>query len=185
MARDDGPLRRGRAVYIRHPTPSDADAFIAAVHRSRALHRPWVSPPADAKTFAAFVATADRPQTQRMLVCLQDGGDLVGAANLSQIFYGPFRNAYLGYYAFVPYDGHGLMKDGVRLTLRHAFDGLGLHRIQANVQPENERSIQLLRSLGFAEEGYARRYLKVRGRWRDHLLFAILAEDARRVGSPA
>jgi ribosomal-protein-alanine N-acetyltransferase len=185
MARDDRALRRGRRVYIRHPRPSDADAFLAAVRRSRALHRPWVSPPADAKTYAAFVATADRPQTQRMLVCLNDGGGLVGATNYSQIFYGPFRNAYLGYYVFVPHDGRGLMKEGLRLTLRLAFDGLGLHRVQANVQPENARSIELLRSLGFVEEGYARRYLKVRGRWRDHLLFAILAEDARHVGSPA
>jgi [ribosomal protein S5]-alanine N-acetyltransferase len=185
MARNDGAVRRGRRVHVRHPTPADADAFLAAVRHSRTLHRPWVTPPADAKTYATFVATADRPDTQRLLVCLNDGGDLVGAANLSQIVRGPFRNAYLGYYAFVPHEGRGLMKEGVRLTLRHAFDGLRLHRVQANVQPENERSIQLLRSLGFVEEGYARRYLKVGGRWRDHLLFAILAEDASAIGSPA
>jgi len=149
------PLRRGRSVHVRYPRPSDRDAFLAAVRRSRRLHRPWVSPPADDEA-------------------------LVGVANLSQIVYGPFRNAALGYYAFSPLDGQGLMKDGLSLCLRHAFGELKLHRVQAAVQPGNERSLALLRSLGFTEEGYARRYLKIGGRWRDHVVFAILAEDVTR-----
>ncbi len=170
-------VRQGRRVYIRHPVAADADAFVAAVRRSRQLHRPWVSPPADADAFTAIVTTADLPTSQRLLVCRNDGGDLVGVANLSQIFRGPFRNAYLGYYAFAPHDGQGLMKEGLELTIRHAFGPLKLHRIQANVQPGNERSIALLRVIGFTEEGYARRYLKVGGRWRDHLMFALLADE--------
>lgn len=170
-------VRRGRRVHIRYPVAADRDAFLAAVARSRRLHRPWVSPPTDADTFASMVRTADLPTTQRFLVGHSGSHELVGVANLSQIFHGPFRNAYLGYYAFTPHDGRGLMKEGLELTIRHAFGALHLHRLQANVQPENERSIALLRSLGFTEEGYARRYLKVGGRWRDHLLFAILADE--------
>jgi ribosomal-protein-alanine N-acetyltransferase len=171
-------LRRGRRVHIRHPQAGDRDAFLEAVHRSRRLHRPWTHPPSEAETFRSFVRGADTATSQRFLVSMNGGGELVGVANLSQIFHGPFRNAYLGYYAFAPHDGQGLMKEGLQLTIRHAFGPLGLHRIQANVQPENERSIALLRSLGFSEEGYARRYLKIGGRWRDHMLFALLA-DAR------
>ena len=170
-------VRRGRRVHVRHPVAADADAFVAAVKRSRRLHRPWVSPPADADAFASILTTADLPTSQRLLVRRNDDGDLVGVANLSQIFHGPFRNAYLGYYAFEPHDGHGMMKEGLELTIRHAFGPLKLHRIQANVQPGNERSIALLRALGFTEEGFARRYLKVGGRWRDHLMFALLADD--------
>jgi len=170
-------VRRSRRVHIRHPVAADRDAFLAAVTRSRRLHRPWVSPPADAHTFASMVRTADPPTTQRFLVGHNGSHVLVGVANLSQIFHGPFRNAYLGYYALAPHDGRGLMKEGLELTIRHAFAALHLHRLQANVQPENERSIALLRSLGFTQEGYARRYLKVGGRWRDHLLFAILADE--------
>jgi ribosomal-protein-alanine N-acetyltransferase len=63
------------------------------------------------------------------------------------------------------------------LVFRFAFDELGLHRLQADVQPGNERSIGLLRATGWREEGYARRYLKIGGRWRDHIMFAILAEE--------
>lgn len=176
---DPEALRRGRRVHVRHPRPGDRGAFLAAVRRSRTLHRPWVSPPADDEAFRRFVGSCRRPDVQRLLIVRNEDGDLAGVTNLSQIFLGPFRNAYLGYYAFVPHDGHGLLREGLQLTLRHAFDELGLHRVQANVQPGNDRSVALLRGLGFAEEGFARRYLKVGGRWRDHLLFAILAEDHR------
>jgi len=69
------------------------------------------------------------------------------------------------------------MREAMTLVFRYAFGELRLHRLQANVQPGNERSLALLRSTGWREEGYARRYLKVGGRWRDHVLFAILAED--------
>ena len=170
-------VRRGRRVHLRHPRIDDRDAFRSAGARSRRLHRPWVSPPADDQAFAAMVDTADRPDQQRFLVCRNADGAIVGVTNLSQIFHGPFRNAYVGYYAFVPHEGQGLLREGVQLTVRHAFGALKLHRVQANVQPGNDRSISLLRSLGFTEEGYARRYLKINGAWRDHLMFARLADD--------
>ena len=170
-------VRRGQRVHLRHPLLDDRDGFLTAVARSRRLHRPWVFPPTDDDAFSAMVHSADRPDQQRFLVCRNDIGDVVGVTNLSQIFHGPFRNAYLGYYAFVPYDGEGLLREGVQLTVRHAFTQLRLHRVQADVQPGNDRSIAMLRSLGFTEEGYARRYLKIGGAWRDHLMFALLADD--------
>jgi ribosomal-protein-alanine N-acetyltransferase len=173
----DDVVRRGRRVHLRHPLLDDRDGFLAAVARSRHLHRPWVFPPADDDAFSAMVRSADRPDQQRFLVCRNDDGDVAGVTNLSQIFHGPFRNAYLGYYAFVPHDGEGFLSEGVHLTVRQAFTQLRLHRVQANVQPGNDRSIALLRSLGFTEEGYARRYLKIGGAWRDHLMFARLADD--------
>lgn len=174
------PLRRGRSVHVRYPRPSDRAAFLEAVRGSRRLHRPWVSPPVDDEAFARFAGTARRDDSQRLLICANDDGALVGVANLTQIVYGPFRNAYLGFYAFSPFDGRGLMKEGLSLCLRHAFGERKLHRVQAAVQPGNDRSLALLRSLGFTEEGHARRYLKIGGRWRDHVIYAILAEDLPR-----
>jgi [ribosomal protein S5]-alanine N-acetyltransferase len=172
-------VRLGRRVHVRHPRAADREAFLAAVRRSRQLHRPWVTAPSDDAGFDRLVRTANRPSSQRFLVCRNGDDELVGVANLSQIFLGPFRNAYLGYYTFSPHDAQGLMREGLQVTLRYAFGALDLHRVQANVQPGNERSMALVRSLGFTEEGYARRYLKIGGRWRDHVLFAILAEDLR------
>lgn len=115
---------------------------------------------------------------------------MVGLANITQIFLGGFRSAYLGYSAFFPHAAQGYMTEGLRLVLREAFGPLGLHRVEANVQPENTRSIALVERLGFRREGYSPRYLKIRGRWRDHVRFAMLAEEfvgvetARRARSP-
>jgi ribosomal-protein-alanine N-acetyltransferase len=73
------------------------------------------------------------------------------------------------------------MTEGLALVLRHAFGTLGLHRIEANVQPENERSIALVQRLGFRGEGYSPRYLKIGGRWRDHVRYPMLADEFRPV----
>jgi ribosomal-protein-alanine N-acetyltransferase len=92
---------------------------------------------------------------------------------------GTFQNAFLGYYAFSPYAGAGLMHEGMRLVLNHAFRKLKLHRVEANIQPANRASIALVRKCGFVREGCSRRYLKICGRWRDHERWALLAEDFR------
>jgi ribosomal-protein-alanine N-acetyltransferase len=96
--------------------------------------------------------------------------------NLNEIVRGAFHSAYLGYYGFVPHAGQGYMAEGLRLALRHAFRRLGLHRLEANIQPGNRASRALVRRLGFRREGYSPRYLKIGGRWRDHERWAIVRE---------
>ncbi len=102
--------------------------------------------------------------------------------NLSQIFYGPFRSAYLSYYAFVPFARKGYMREGLEAVLTHAFVDLRLHRLEANIQPDNVASAALVRGAGFRLEGFSPRYLRIRGVWRDHDRWAITAED--RPGGP-
>lgn len=121
-----------------------------------------------------------KPSHEGRFVVLRESGDLVGVINVSEIVRGPFRSAYLGYYAFVPHAGRGYMTEGLTLALRWAFRGLRLHRVEANIQPGNRASRALVRGLGFRREGFSRRYLKVAGRWRDHERWALVAEDWRR-----
>jgi ribosomal-protein-alanine N-acetyltransferase len=71
------------------------------------------------------------------------------------------------------------MTVGVGAVVRKAFTYHGLHRLEANIQPDNRASIQLVQRLGFRREGLSRRYLKIGGRWRDHERWAMLAEDLR------
>ena len=92
---------------------------------------------------------------------------------------GWFRSAYLGYYAFAPFAGQGYMTEAFGLALDHAFGKLRLHRVEANVQPGNRRSNALVVRVGFTREGYSRRYIRIAGRWRDHVRYAMLAEDWR------
>ena len=100
----------------------------------------------------------------------------MGVVNVSEIVRAALQGAYLGYYAFQPHAGEGYMTEGLALVLRHAFRRLGLHRLEANIQPRNLASRRLVRRLGFRKEGFSRRYLKVGGRWRDHERWAIVRE---------
>jgi RimJ/RimL family protein N-acetyltransferase len=106
--------------------------------------------------------------------------ELCGVINLSEIVRGSFESAYLGYYALAPHAGKGFMSAGLELVLDRAFGELGLHRLEANIQPKNQRSIELVRRAGFRCEGLSRRYLKIAGRWRDHERWAITLEDRDR-----
>jgi [ribosomal protein S5]-alanine N-acetyltransferase len=119
---------------------------------------------------------ATGPRRHRLLVCRRVDGTIVGVINLNEIVRATFQSAYLGYYAFYPHAGRGYMTEGLALVLRHAFRRLGLHRLEANLQPENRASRALVRRLGFRKEGFSPRYLKIGGRWRDHERWAIVRE---------
>ena len=178
---------RGYRVYLRAPVASDADEFLAAAKASRKLHGAWVHAPSTRARYLAFVrrfgrfAAGDPSSAARagLLVCRCDDDAIVGVFNVGEIVRGHFKSAYLGYYAFAPHTGTGYMSEGLELVLRMVFAVLKLHRIEANVQPTNRRSLALVRSAGFVREGYSRRYVRVAGRWRDHVRMTLLVEDWR------
>ena len=153
---------------------ADEREFIEAAVRSKVLHGSWVSPPL---TPVAFRRMAERgPADLSFLVRRADDARPIGYIGVTNIVRGVFQSAYLGYYAFAPLAGQGLMREGLQLTLRHAFRTLKLHRLEANIQSGNAASIALVRGQGFRLEGYSPRYLKINGRWRDHERWAILAD---------
>lgn len=167
-------------VFLRPPAATDRDEFVSLMHASRSFHRPWATAPTDGERFAAYLSDSRRPDFEAMLVCRTSDLAIVGFFNLSQIVRRSLQSAYLGYAAGKPYAGQGYMRDGIQLVLRHAFMDLRLHRVEANIQPDNHASIALARGAGFRREGFSPRYLKIAGRWRDHERWAILADDWRR-----
>ncbi len=179
--------RRGARVYLRPPRRSDAAEYLAAVHASRKLHGVWVHPPSTPARYATFVrrygAVPRRPASAAthvgLLVCRCEDDAIVGVINIGDIVHGLLQSAYMGYYAFAPHAGEGYMSEGMQLALDVAFRELKLHRVEANVQPANVRSLALVRRAGFSREGYSRRYVKIAGRWRDHVRMALLVEDWR------
>ena len=172
-----GAIEKGRRVYLRAPRESDRDEFVRLARASRRLHRPWVYAPETARQYDAYLVRARVASERCFLVVARDDESLVGVYNLSQIARGFFQSAYLGYYGFAPSIGKGLMAEGLELVLRRTFRHLKLHRLEANIQPDNERSRLLVERAGFHYEGYSPRYLKIGGRWRDHERWAITRED--------
>ena len=177
--------RRGFRVYLRTPEATDAVEFLAAAKASRELHGAWVQAPSTRARYLAFLrrfgglGTGDPLGATHvgLLVCRCEDDAIVGAFNIGEIVRGLFKSAYLGYYAFAPHAGAGYMSEGLELVLHVAFRILKLHRVEANVQPTNRRSLALVRRAGFAREGYSRRYVRIAGRWRDHVRMALLVED--------
>jgi ribosomal-protein-alanine N-acetyltransferase len=158
--------------------PGDRRAFLAAVRRSRVLHEGWVTPkPATRREFAKYLRRFSSGRSYGFLVIEPGSGDVAGVININDIILGSFQSASLGYYAFAPHAGRGLMRQGMLLVLKFAFQKLKLHRLEANIQPANSASIALVKKCGFVREGFSRRMLKVCGRWRDHERWALLAED--------
>jgi [ribosomal protein S5]-alanine N-acetyltransferase len=112
---------------------------------------------------------------------LRESGRLAGLFTLGQIFRGPFCSCYAGWRVSVDCVGQGLCTEGMRAVLDLAFapapGGLGLHRVQANVIPENVASVRVAEKLGLRREGLALRYLHIGGAWRDHVMFAMTVEE--------
>ena len=166
-------------VELRSPTSADRDEFLAAMRASRKLHRPWLQSPITPEAYDDVLARVPDERYDPLLVCLRDHGAIVGYMNISQIVRGAFQSAFLGYGAVAAYAGHGYMSEGLDLVLARAFTDLRLHRLEANIQPGNAASIALVKRAGFVREGFAERYLKIGGRWRDHEHWAIRAEQWR------
>lgn len=158
------------------PSSNRRDEFLAAVARSRNLHRHWARPPRTAKEFDANLKRLQTGAHLIYWVCTADG-ELAGVININEIVRGVFWSGYLGYYAFAPHNGRGYMSKGLRAVMREAFRGQRLHRLEANIQPDNESSRRLVQRCGFRLEGYSPRYLKLAGRWRDHERWAITVEE--------
>lgn len=136
--------------------------------------------PLDRRTIFKYLDRVGNETYKCFFVCRRVDDKLVGVVNVSQIYRGNFRSAYLGYYVFHPYAKMGYMSAGLALVLRKAFTNFRLHRLEANIQPGNVASKSLVKRSGFRLEGFSKRYLKIDGEWRDHERWAITIEDWQR-----
>lgn len=181
-------------LQITSACPSDAEA-IARYYRTNVEHlRPWepTRPPHFIQTpywqaRLTLQATASRNDDSFFYLwrAKDHPGPIVGTGRLSLIMRGSYCACTLGYNIGQEFEGRGYMTEALTRVIDHAFNGLHLHRIQANHLPTNERSARLLRRLGFVVEGYARDYLFIDGRWRDHVLTALTHPDPTMVPTTA
>jgi ribosomal-protein-alanine N-acetyltransferase len=177
----------GGVVMLRLPVMDDYEQWSAVRLASRDFLRPWepLWPPDDL-TRGSFRYRVKRylrdvrdDSSYAYFIFTADDQRLAGGLTLSNVRRGVAQTASLGYWVGQDFARKGLMTAAVQAILPVAFKILKLHRLEAACLPSNSASLALLRRTGFAEEGYAREYLKINGRWQDHVLFAIIADDAR------
>lgn len=164
-----------REVILRELEFEDKETFLSAMKRSQKLHHPWVNVPLTSDEFEEYFYRSQKPNQKSYLVF--ESNNIAGVFNISEIVHGYFQNAYLGFYAVADYSGKGYMSAGLKLLLTKFFRGMKLHRLEANIQPENTRSIQIVKNNGFRYEGFSPRYLIVDGKWRGHEHWAMTYED--------
>jgi [ribosomal protein S5]-alanine N-acetyltransferase len=184
LARTDPYRLTSDRVFLRPPERGDYEAWASLRAGSRDFLSPWEPNwPPDALSRASFRARVARyaedwrtDQAYNFFIFARDE-TLVGGIGLSNIRRGVSETASLGYWVGEPYARQGYMTSALPLVVDFAFERLGLHRLEAACLPSNIPSRSLLAKAAFQQEGYAREYLCIAGKWQDHLLFAILRGD--------
>jgi ribosomal-protein-alanine N-acetyltransferase len=177
-------------VEVRPLRARDAAAWSEVRVRNERWLSPWEGrspsmPPAswrDRHSTAVFAAmlrsTRREARAGRVLpFAVVVDGRLSGQVTVNSIVRGAFDCGYVGYWVDERVAGRGVLPTALALVLDHCFGPVGLHRVEANVRPENAPSLRVVRKLGFREEGLHLRYLFIDEDWRDHLCFALLRDD--------
>jgi len=180
-----GMILHTERLVLQHLDRSKANQLLAYMLRNRAFLREW--DPARTSDFYTL-------ETQQALIeedhLRMESGQLVkfclfkrtapecmiGIIALNNIVRGVFQSCHLGYLLDGEEVNKGFMTESVASVIRYAFDELRLHRIEANIMPRNAASLKVVEKLGFSPEGLARKYLRINGKWEDHIHMVLLNE---------
>ncbi len=170
----------GHRTVLRPPSSSHFSEWQALRQKSRSFLEPW-EPIWDERDLtrssyrdrlAHYRSLSDQDQAYAFFVFVEADKRLCGAITLSNVRRGVAQMGTLGYWIGAEFAQQGLMTDALQALAPYAFGDLGLHRLEAACLPRNTGSVRLLEKCGFQREGYAQDYLRIAGRWEDHLLFA-------------
>ncbi|HUC60824.1 MAG TPA: GNAT family protein [Alphaproteobacteria bacterium] len=173
-------------IYLRPPEDRDWRPWAELREASRDFLLPWEPTwPHDALTREAYRRRLRRygidwreDSGYSFFIFQQNGSALVGGVTIGNVRRGVAQTGTLGYWVGRPHARQGFMSEALELVLAFAYQTLHLHRLEAACLPSNEASQGVLKKLGFRQEGYATKYLRINGAWCDHLLFALLADEA-------
>lgn len=177
----------GPTVYLRAPRRADQDAWLEVRRVSRTFLEPWepawpqdaLSPTGFRRRLNRFLSDWDSGNGYAFFIFRREDDALIGGITLANIRRGVVQSCNVGYWVGAPHARNGHMTEALSIVLDFCFDTLKLHRVEAATLPENLASRGLLEKVGFRQEGLARQYLCIAGRWQDHVTFGILTEDPR------
>jgi len=166
-------------------TGANADLVLKYYQENQAHLAPW-EPIRDSGylTLSNFKVMGEQSERDfeadkevRLVAFNKDQTQVLGVCNFTGIVKGPLQACFLGYSIDKRFEGQGLMTEILDAGIGYIFERLKLNRIMANYIPTNEGSGAVLNKLGFEKEGYARKYLKIAGKWQDHVLMAKLNDS--------
>lgn len=169
-------LYKTARVALRRITSEDQEEFTGLARESGQLHHPWVWAPETPEEFADYLRIFDETEAEGTLICVRESGAIAGFATITDIIRGPYQRATVGYGAFAPAKGRGYMTEGFGLVLQFAFGDLGLHRLEADIQPGNTASQRFAERVGFRHEGFSPGFVRIDGAWKDHERWAVTSD---------
>jgi [ribosomal protein S5]-alanine N-acetyltransferase len=163
--------RPSARTLVRPLTFDDASAFVALAKESLYFHRKWIKLPTDPDAFERYLSAFDGKSAFCFVVC--HGELIVGSVSLTGIEREPYQRGRLGYGVFEQYARMGYIAFGLKHVISFAFDNLGLHRLEADIQSDNEPSKLLIKKLDFKYEGLSRKFIRINNQWIDHERWAL------------
>jgi len=175
-----GPVLTGKRVVLRPPVMEDFATWVELRKESRDFLEPWEPLWSDNEfsrhsfrvRLRAYKSWAEADQALSFFIFESSTGNLLGGITLGNIRRGVQQSGTLGYWIGEPHKQKGYMSEAVALLINYCFAELGLHRVEAACLPRNTASRALLEASGFMEEGLATSYIKIAGKWEDHVLYA-------------
>jgi ribosomal-protein-alanine N-acetyltransferase len=167
--------RSSAQTLVRALTGDDESAFLALAKESSQFHRKWIKLPTDAGAFKRYLSGFDDEIAFCFVVC--DADSIVGFVSLTGIEREPYHRGRLGYGVFEQYARMGYMSFGLKYVISLAFKNLGLHRLEADIQPENAPSKRLIEKMGFTCEGISQKFIRINGEWIDHERWALTFDE--------
>ena len=179
----------GKRVFLRPPKRRDAIKWQKLRLSSKSFLSPW-EPSRDASSCSrrafmrylknsSYLANIDRSYS--FLIFKEEDKDLIGGVNVFNIRRGVSQSASLGYWIGKRLAKKGYMSEALEILLPSLFIDLRLNRIEAATLKNNIASRSLLEKSGFLKEGICRSYLKINGKWQDHILYSLLSEEHKKL----
>lgn len=182
MRAGTGPVLFDGDIVVRPIRVRDAGVLERELAANRGWLRPWEATvpggggPYDVRSGIRSLLRHSRTGASLPFVIEVDG-EFAGQINVSSISSGSLSSATIGYWVSERFAGRGVTPTAVALVTDHLLLGMGIHRVEICIRPENRPSLRIVEKLGYRYEGLRRRYIHIDGGWRDHFSFALTAED--------
>ena len=174
-----------KRLILRSLVANDAKILLDYQERNKDFFREW-EPKREEKFYSLeqmsnIIVKNDKEYLEKTFFGLylfnkEDEERIIGNISVTNIAYGVFQSCFLGFKLDKDEINQGKITEALKIVISIIFDEYKLHRIEANIMPKNVRSRRVVEKLGFTEEGLSKKYLRINGKWEDHLHYALLNE---------